>query len=94
MGFQYRAHETQLAKSAWLLELAEHWSERDPAKPRLGWLGLCVSRKGKSDCVIKSPPRDALITGRTSKPRRNIVRNRMLWREVSSHLSAGSVYEN
>jgi hypothetical protein len=30
MGFQDRAHETQLAKSAWLLELADHWSERDP----------------------------------------------------------------
>ena len=30
MGFQDRAYETQLAKSAWLLELADHWSERDP----------------------------------------------------------------
>ena len=30
MGFQDRAYETQLAKSAWLVELADHWSERDP----------------------------------------------------------------
>jgi hypothetical protein len=30
MGFQDRAYETQLAKSAWLSELAEHWRERDP----------------------------------------------------------------
>lgn len=30
MGFQDRAYETQLAKSAWLLELADRWSERDP----------------------------------------------------------------
>jgi len=30
MGFQDRAYDTQLAKSAWLLELAEHWRERDP----------------------------------------------------------------
>lgn len=30
MGFKDRAYETQLAKSAWLLELADHWSERDP----------------------------------------------------------------
>ena len=30
MGFQDRAYETQLARSAWLLELADHWSERDP----------------------------------------------------------------
>ena len=29
MGFQDREYETQLAKSAWLLELADHWSERD-----------------------------------------------------------------
>jgi hypothetical protein len=29
MGFQDRAYETQLAKSAWLLELAAHWCERD-----------------------------------------------------------------
>jgi hypothetical protein len=30
MGFQDRAYETQLAKSAWLLELADHWTDRDP----------------------------------------------------------------
>jgi len=30
MGFQDRSYETRLAKSAWLLELADHWSERDP----------------------------------------------------------------
>jgi len=30
MGFPDRAYETQLAKSAWLLELADHWSDRDP----------------------------------------------------------------
>ena len=30
MGFRERMYETQLAKSAWLLELADHWSERDP----------------------------------------------------------------
>ena len=30
MGFQDRAYETQLARSAWLLELADHWRERDP----------------------------------------------------------------
>jgi len=30
MGFQDRAYETQLARSAWLLELADHWCERDP----------------------------------------------------------------
>ncbi|HTJ10283.1 MAG TPA: hypothetical protein VL393_11405 [Candidatus Binataceae bacterium] len=30
MGFQDRAYETQLARSAWLVELADHWSERDP----------------------------------------------------------------
>lgn len=30
MSFQDRAYETQLAKSAWLMELAEYWSERDP----------------------------------------------------------------
>ena len=30
MGFQDRAYETQLARSAWLLELADHWGERDP----------------------------------------------------------------
>jgi hypothetical protein len=29
MSFQDRGYETQLAKSAWLLELADHWSERD-----------------------------------------------------------------
>ena len=28
MGF--KEYETLLAKSAWLLELAEHWRERDP----------------------------------------------------------------
>jgi len=30
MGFQDRAYETQLARSACLLELADHWDERDP----------------------------------------------------------------
>ena len=30
MSFQDREYETQLAKSAWLLELADHWGERDP----------------------------------------------------------------
>jgi hypothetical protein len=30
MSFQDRAYDTQLAKSAWLLELADHWRERDP----------------------------------------------------------------
>lgn len=30
MGFQGPGRETQLAKSPWLLELAEHWSERAP----------------------------------------------------------------
>jgi hypothetical protein len=30
MGFRDRMYETQLAKSAWLLELADHWSARDP----------------------------------------------------------------
>jgi hypothetical protein len=30
MSFRDRAFDTQLAKSAWLLELADHWSERDP----------------------------------------------------------------
>jgi len=29
MGFQERAYETPLARTAWLLELAEHWRERD-----------------------------------------------------------------
>jgi hypothetical protein len=35
MGFQDRAYETQLAKSAWLLGLADHWSERDPEFAKL-----------------------------------------------------------
>ena len=30
MSFRDRAFDAQLAKSAWLLELADHWSERDP----------------------------------------------------------------
>jgi len=30
MGIQDRAYETQLAKSAWFLELADYWNERDP----------------------------------------------------------------
>jgi hypothetical protein len=30
MAFEDRAYETQLAKSAWLLELADYWRERDP----------------------------------------------------------------
>lgn len=30
MSFQDRAYETLLARAAWLLELAEHWRERDP----------------------------------------------------------------
>jgi hypothetical protein len=30
MGFEDRAFETQLAKAAWLLELAARWNERDP----------------------------------------------------------------
>ena len=30
MGFEDRACETQLAKAAWLLELAARWNERDP----------------------------------------------------------------
>ena len=30
VGFQGRAYETQLARSVWLLELADRWSERDP----------------------------------------------------------------
>jgi hypothetical protein len=30
MSFQDRAYETQLARTAWLMELAEYWSERDP----------------------------------------------------------------
>ena len=30
MGLQNRAYETLLARTAWLLELADHWSERDP----------------------------------------------------------------
>jgi hypothetical protein len=30
MGFRDRMYDTQLAKSAWLLELADHWSARDP----------------------------------------------------------------
>ena len=30
MGFQDQAYETQLARSAWLLELADHWCDRDP----------------------------------------------------------------
>lgn len=29
MALQDRGYETQLAKSAWLLELADYWSERD-----------------------------------------------------------------
>jgi len=29
MGFEDRAYETPLARTAWLLELAEHWHERD-----------------------------------------------------------------
>jgi hypothetical protein len=30
MGFQDRAYETQLAKAAWWLQLADYWNERDP----------------------------------------------------------------
>jgi hypothetical protein len=30
MGFEDRACETQLAKAAWLLEIAARWNERDP----------------------------------------------------------------
>jgi hypothetical protein len=30
MGFQDREPETELAKAAWLLEMAERWDERDP----------------------------------------------------------------
>ena len=30
MGFEDRACETQLAKAAWLLEMAARWNERDP----------------------------------------------------------------
>jgi hypothetical protein len=29
MGFQDCAHQTLLARTAWLLELADHWRERD-----------------------------------------------------------------
>jgi hypothetical protein len=30
MGFEDREYETQLAKAAWLLEMAARWNERDP----------------------------------------------------------------
>jgi hypothetical protein len=30
MGFQDREYETQLAKTSWWLEVADHWNERDP----------------------------------------------------------------
>lgn len=30
MDFQDRAYDAQLAKSIWLLELADHWRDRDP----------------------------------------------------------------
>jgi len=30
MGFQDRAYGTLLARTAWLLELADHWRGRDP----------------------------------------------------------------
>ena len=30
MGFEDRACETQLAKAAWLLDMAARWNERDP----------------------------------------------------------------
>ena len=29
MGFQERERETELAKAAWLLEMAERWNDRD-----------------------------------------------------------------
>jgi len=35
MSFQDRAYQTELAKSAWLLELADRWRERDPEFARL-----------------------------------------------------------
>lgn len=30
MGFQDRAYETKPARALWLLELSDHWRERDP----------------------------------------------------------------
>jgi hypothetical protein len=58
MGFQDRAYETQLARSAWLLELADHWRDRDPEFAEQLRMKACRFREAE-DSAVSYAKRDA-----------------------------------